>query len=783
MQQKRFFQKIVYLLALCVLLFVLYVVGRPAKVVVPPGGDSRLDPGGILAKTRDSEGLTESKIGEIDPASSTVKLATFGLRGVAIAMLWHRSQEFQKRHDWNNVIATSNQLVFLEPHFTTIWEFLGWNLSYNASAEYDDYRERYRWVIRGIDFLIRGVEYNRQAPKLCKATGWTISQKIGIADEKEQYRRLLREDDEFWLRHDKLKLPSERDNWILGRRWYLQGEELIKAGHSVGNESHFLYFSNSRLNLFNYAMWKRMEGIFGEEAIRAWENAGAAWNEFSKMELSTAIPKDGKLRMTPGAEPHMARLETTDIVNDRKKEITAELYSLVSGLREELCLARWKELGETPGQQGTILERLEKVFEPKRKDDETDYTDYIIIRNWLDKNEPDWKARLKKELDALYTPEQLELKKIPSMFLDEEQRDIVTKADNEVGQIRGRSMELLQVGPKVFAQEIQETNAEQASKQRARDIVEEIDGFKQETRYSDLYRGILNYEFRVREVDVECAQEVDDARRKRYFARKAYYDARVQDSITGWLDAMQSWEDLLNKPGFEDVQGNVQFVRDIIDIVEKFVIILDNDNKIFSDVAKDDKFPLQGLIRSKISHENSPYVYVDALKYAKAEYEKGEYGKTEEYFMKLCQSFEGVHAGNEYMKLAPLPDLRDAALESNAYYIRTLQKQNKPLPDHVPLRSFVELMIEHDPKIDQAVAAMDQGRALLQENKPAEAEKELEKTISLWKPILERYPIIPLDPTHRTYGDLRVLAGLYVQALNAQEKKVPEDFLLKDFLR
>lgn len=806
MQQNAYIRKIaVYLVLLAVLLVCLYIIGRPAKFVVQPGGETRLDLGGKLSQLRDEAGLTESQIGEIDPASSTVKLATFGLRGVAIALLWHRSQEYQKRFDWNNVIAISKQLVFLEPHFTSIWEFLGWNLSYNASAEFDDYRERYRWVMRGIDFLIEGVEFNRQAPKLCKATGWTISQKIGIADEKEQYRRLLREDDDFWQRHDKLKLPSERDNWILGRRWYLQGEDLVNSGVSIGNESHFLYFSNSRLNLFNYAMWKRMEGIFGEEAIRAWENAGDAWREFGQMTLSTAIPEDGSMRMKPGVKPHMAKLETTDIVKKENEDLLKDINEISPGLREKIAMQRWNEIKERPGQQGSLLSLLERVYEPKSQHDEMDYTDFITVRKWLDENEPDWRTKLQDDLNALYTDEQLELTKIPRILLDKEQQDIIGKADEAVGQVSGRMMNMIQTGPKVLAQEIQELDVSREMKRQARDIAEEFDKTKQKTRYSDLYRGILNYEYRFREVDVERTHEADDARRKRYYARIAYYDGKPKEAIDGWLDAMKSWQNLLDKQGFEDVARNSQFIREIIDIVEKFVILLDNNNEIF----KGDE-PLQGLIRNKLKQENDPQDILAALDFAKKFYqegvdnvddstlaklvfkdklaEKGEerqkqiFEKSEEFFATICNRFEGINASVEFMKLGPLSDLRDNMIEANAYYIQSLVKQGKALPDQLPLRSFVELMMKHDPVVGPAIDSAQIGVPLMREGKNEEAQAAFEKAIDLWKPVLDKYPIIPLDSTLQNYSEVRILANNYALVMKAQEKEIPEDFPLKNFL-
>jgi hypothetical protein len=785
--------KIVYLISLIIILVALHRVGRPAKIIVQSGGsEARLDLGGYLAQMRHQEGLTESQIGEIDPASNTIKLATFGLRGVAIALLWHRSQEYQKQLDWNNVIATSNQLVFLEPHFTSIWEFLGWNLSYNASAEFDDYRERYRWVIRGIDFLTRGVEFNSQAPKLCKATGWTISQKIGIADENQQYRRLLREDEEFGLRHN-CQLPSERDNWILGRRWYHQGEELVLQGISIGNESDFLFFSNSRLNLFNYAKWKRKDGIFGEEAIRAWENAATEWREFAKQNLSTAIPEDGSLRMRPGIKAKRTTLETTDLIREEAKNLLKELNAFAPDLKRNLCIDRWKQLADTKGQQGTLLYALETAFERPNKYSSLPHEELRIIREWLDVNEPDWKKRLQTDLDSLYTEEQLELKKIPLLLLEEDQRDILNKADGAIGQVRERAFEILRVTPKVLSEEIQELDVSQDAKRRARAITAEMDGHKERTRMSDLYRDILNFEYRFREVAVERTQQADDAQKFRYFGRIAYYDGRIADSIKGWLDAMKKWEELYELPGFEDIADDAQFIREIIDIIERFVIILDNDNKIFSDVAEN-KVPMDAMIRNKLSQENNPEQVILALEYAKKEFEKElaeqdetkrkeKLEKIEKYFQIISQRFDGINMSIEFMKLAPLFDIRDYMIDSNAYYVKTLQRLGKPLPEPLPLRSFVELMMKHDPAIGKATTAIETGLPLARNKKYVEAQTEFEKAVELWQPILNKYPIIPLDPTLQMHADIVLLVSLYADTLKAQEKTIPENFPLKTFLK
>lgn len=786
-------RKLVYVLALAVLLVLLYAIGKPASVVGQSGGELRLQVGGKLAQLRNEAGLTESQLGQIDPASSTIKLATFGMRGVAIALLWHQSNEFQKRKDWNNVVATSEQLVVLEPHFTTIWEFLGWNLAYNASAEFDDYRERYRWCIRGIDFLTTGVEKNLKAPRLCKATGWTISQKIGIADENEQYRRLLREDEEFGQKHD-CPLPSDRDNWMLGRRWYRQGEELVKEGVSIGNESDFLFFSNSRLNLFNYAIWKRKDGIFGEEAIRAWDNAGAEWNEFAKIDLSTAIPVDGSLRMRPGVEAKRTTLENTDIVRQEKVNLLKELEGLSPSLKERLCIERWNQLAEIKGQQGTMLEFLERAYEKPGKFSTLPYEELQIIRKYLEKNDADWKQKLQADLDSLYTPEQLTLKAIPQLLRDEEQNGIVSKAESDIGQVRGRALAMILVDAKAIAEQMQDIDElNRDAKRRSRAIAEEIDGHREKTRMSDLYRDILNFEYRIREVAVQRTQQADDAHRRRKEGRDAYYEGRFEDSITGWMDGMKKWEELYEREGYEDVAEEGQFIREIIDIVEKFVIILDNADKIFSDVAKD-KVPMDLMIRNKLKQDDDVQPVIDALEYAKKEYEtalaekeetkrKALLETAEKHFTTIAQRFEGVSQSIEFMKLAPLYDVRDKQLETQAYLIRTALQLGKNLPEPLPLRSFVELMLQHDSAADEAGDAFEAGMPFVQENKFAEAQAEFDKSLALWKPILDKYPLIAQDPTLQTNRDLRRIAAVYVEVLKAQGKELPNDSPLKPFVQ
>lgn len=791
--QAALLRKVVYGVSLVVLVVLLYLLGAPAKVVVEPGGDIRSAPGGLLAQYRTAKELSEAQMGEIDPASSTIKLATFGMRGIAMSLLWHQAMEKQKRHEWNDVVAIANQIIVLEPHFEPIWTFLGWTLAYNASAEFDDYRERYRWVIRGIDFLISGVKRNRKSPKLYKEAGWTISHKIGMADEMEQYRRLLKNDEYFGLRHD-CPRPSDRDNWMLGRRWYHKGEELVLSGIGLGNQSDFVYFANSRFNLFNYAKWLRKDGTFGEPAMQAWINALDEWKEFGRMNLLTAIPSDGSVRVTKENEHTVqrAKLETVDVVREEAKILMAELNAIAPGLNRELCIARWQQLGETAGQQGSMLSLLEIVSELNGQYYPVE--ELQMIRQWLDENEPDWQTRLTEDRNALYPKDQTELRKIPFMFLDEEESAIVNKTNDDVAQVRQRAVQILQVTPSVLRDEIQELEVSREEKSRARKIVEILEEHESLSALSRTFRGVLNYESRFKEVAVESSPLADDAHRIRYEARNAYYDGRLADSLNGWLDAMRKWDELLDLDEFKDRATDAEFVRDQLDIVEKFLIILDNSNKIFSDVA-DDPVPLRRLMWYRVFQgEKTLDDALIALNYAKKEYEKAltetdaakrreGLEKAENYFSILVRRFNDLNYHEKFMEYAPFFDLRDCIIETSAYYIRSLEQQGKQIPEPLPLRSYVELMLKHDPAVESANEIPISALPLLQDAKYDEALLVFDQAVAAWSAILDKYPIIAHDQTNPAYGDVQRLAIQYAEVLRAQEKPVPDDFPLKAFLR
>ena len=331
-----FVRKIVYLLMIGVLLGLLYWLGHPSTAETP---------GGVLARKRVEYKISQTQLGQIDPTSETIKLATFGLRGVAALVLWEKANDYKTNDDWTNFASTLYQIIKVQPHFVFVWIHQAWNMSYNTSVEFDDYRERYRWVIKGINYLIKGIEYNQAEPRLQWETGWTIGQKIGRSDEHRYYRRLFKADDEFHEAHGSPPL-ARRDNWLVGKEWFQDAISLADSiGKGIGGKSPLIYLSDPPMSQMNYSEAIETEGTFGEVGRRAWKTAGDEWRRYG----STPIPS------TYGV---------TVFLNDKEKEeelgkkIVAELDSLQPGLREEIREKKRKQL--TPEQLAAYDTPLEK---------------------------------------------------------------------------------------------------------------------------------------------------------------------------------------------------------------------------------------------------------------------------------------------------------------------------------------------------------------------------------------------------------------------------------------
>lgn len=293
-----FRNKMIYLAVLIAMLIPLYLLGQPA-------GGGTGDAGGQLTQMRTKYNIAESELGDINPASETMKLASLGLRGVAATLLWNKAHDYKVHHEWDRLKATLNNIALLQPHYEKVWEFQAHNLSYNVSSEFDDYRQRYSMVREGIEYLTRGVEQNRKAPRLVWYTGWFYGQKIGMSDEKRQFRRLFSDDDPQHeaLREQDIPIDSpdargpdgRPDNWLVGRQWLNYGYDLVDSGVKIRNQTPLNFYETGPKWRIKHAEAIEAEGVLDDRAKSAWQLAGDGWKTFGQRSIPTTAAFSIKL--------------------------------------------------------------------------------------------------------------------------------------------------------------------------------------------------------------------------------------------------------------------------------------------------------------------------------------------------------------------------------------------------------------------------------------------------------------------------------------------------------
>ncbi|HTN74132.1 MAG TPA: hypothetical protein VL096_02755, partial [Pirellulaceae bacterium] len=369
-----FYRKVVYGSIIALLWLPLYYIGRPGERVVTSDGTEAEGlveiKGGKLVELRQANDLSQADLGEIDPTSESMKLATLGMRGVAINVLWTMANHYKKVEDFDNFAATVNQITLLAPNFVSVWEFQAHNESYNVSVEYDHYRMRYAWVKKGADLLIRGTQYNRKDTRLLNYLSWFFGHKIGRSDEHKQFRELFRNDVDYhaklnkFMRMDDPEImgpatagqasstqaaaegKKKPDNWLVGRQWQLRAVDLVESGGvPIRGKSPVLFYSDAPMMRINFCKAIEEEGTLGTVAGTAWETAGKDWNRYGQLPVPTSWGHD-------------IQLGDMEKYQERLKELGEELDKAAPGVREKIYAEKKAKL--RPEEREAIDTPIEK---------------------------------------------------------------------------------------------------------------------------------------------------------------------------------------------------------------------------------------------------------------------------------------------------------------------------------------------------------------------------------------------------------------------------------------
>jgi hypothetical protein len=161
---------------------------------------------------------------------------------------------------------------------------------------------------------------------------------VGKADEKKQYRRLFKADDDFHERDRPGRTLPERDNWLVAREKYLAGQQVADAGAPLKTTA-LIFHSEPMMTGINYARALEEDGVFGAAARDAWKLAGDEMRRFSVREIPTTWEVPIRLGMK---EAELARSE----------RLAGELEQLLPGRYKALEEA--KRAGLSPQQKAAL---------------------------------------------------------------------------------------------------------------------------------------------------------------------------------------------------------------------------------------------------------------------------------------------------------------------------------------------------------------------------------------------------------------------------------------------
>lgn len=293
-------RKIIYLVIIAALLAPINFLGRPSSQTTSAGPGQKQEDvdGGILAELRHDYDLGESNLGDVDPSSATMNLVLVGLRGIAANTLWMDAIKNQEQKNWAALENNVKSIILLQPHFVKVWEFQGWNLAYNVSAEWDLVQDKYHWIKEGAKFSIRGTQRNANNAELYWWVGVILGDKIARHDAWMYMRKFFNpqsydEKDPLVgdpairdktnneeISPDKQLNPEDKDNYLVAKEWFLKANDADNVdGHRQKRMARIAFRQRPAKSHMAYAEMLQREGRFDEQStmLAAWRTGLKNW--------------------------------------------------------------------------------------------------------------------------------------------------------------------------------------------------------------------------------------------------------------------------------------------------------------------------------------------------------------------------------------------------------------------------------------------------------------------------------------------------------------------------
>ena len=535
-------RKWIYGVAMIALIVALFALSFPATLSTK---EVKGQPGGVLAQYRDRHGLSQTELGQIDPTSETVRLATLGMRGIAGTTLWWKATQYQMKKDWTRLRVTLDQISKLQPHSISVWRYQAWNLSYNVSVSFDDYHDKFYWVIEGLNFMLDGIRMNDREPRLYWDMGWFLSNKIGRDDAAKYYRRLFSgergpdgKDPPDYVKdfRERFTPPGGfppgsdlRDNWHVGKAWFLAAESKIDPPrYPVRGMAPVIFYSFAPNCQFYYAENLEKDGTFGQVAQRAWRDAESEWYQFGERPVDTSFDV-------------AVQLNAKEALFDQAEERKDRLDALAPGARDEL--EKEKRANLTPPERATWDKYREALNKYKKEKNSS----------------KSGKPLLQPTVDA----------------------DLKTRAEARADEIARRS-------PQVHRQE-------------AMTLAKQIEHDKTLASYTDRERATVHFEFWRTRARAEQKAECLAARKAIHNSDQAFAKGDLIRARPEYERGLLGWRKVLDEPEFRALVDDPSLGADLMDVIRRYQKCLDQD-----DQDLPEPFILQDVIDKHSNRQGSP---------------------------------------------------------------------------------------------------------------------------------------------------------------------------------
>jgi hypothetical protein len=231
-----------------------------------------------LNRDREKLGLTRLKpLENAPPVLAFTTVALGGFRGLIANILWIRATELQDSGKYFEMVQLSDWITKLQPHFTTVWIHLAWNMSYNISIKFAEFSDRWLWVQRGIELLRdQALKYNPQEPLIYRELAWHFQHKIGAGmDDANLYYKVQ------WAREMQQVLGGGRPNY----------KELL---HPTTLEASNRFHKLTQKYKMDPAKMKEVDEVYGPFDWRLPESHSVYWAKLAldKLASSNAKPED-----------------------------------------------------------------------------------------------------------------------------------------------------------------------------------------------------------------------------------------------------------------------------------------------------------------------------------------------------------------------------------------------------------------------------------------------------------------------------------------------------------